>query len=183
MFNVASAQMNSFIRLEDFLALIASGCPLNKPSLRRQKKEKGAGSLGVLTSGSAGLKDLDLGNSCLAGPLFEGSGPLKAQKGVQGLENEDFVLHVNFMSCWTPFWKIWTLERPKRGPATGKRTLCTSCLAGPLFGRFGPLKRQKGVQRLENEQCAVHAAAGPLFEGFGPLRCQKGVQQPQNSHI
>ena len=132
---------------------------------------------------ASGVRSIGVLRSRSAGPLFEGSGPLRAQKGVQRLENEDFVLHVNFMSCWTPFWKIWTLERPKRGPATGKRTLCTSCLAGPLFGRFGPLKRQKGVQRLENEQCAVHAAAGPLFEGFGPLRCQKGVQQPQKSHI
>ena len=39
------------------------------------------GPLGVLTSGSAG-------------PLFEGSGTLRAQKGVQRLENEHFVLHV-----------------------------------------------------------------------------------------
>ena len=45
---------------------------------RGKRKER---SIGVLRSGSAG-------------PLFEGSGPLRAQKGVQRLENEHFVLQV-----------------------------------------------------------------------------------------
>ena len=87
-----------------------------------------------------------------AGRLFEGSGPLRAQKGVQRLENEHFVLQV----LLDPFLKIWTLERPKRGPAAGKRTLCTACLAGALFGRFGPLKRQKGVQQDQNGHMFAH---------------------------
>ena len=122
----------------------ASECRQTSVFRCQQRKEKGAGSIGVLRAGSAG-------------PLFEGSGPLRAQKGVQRLENEHFVLQVlldpfledlepwkakkgssawktntlYFMSCWTPFWKIWTLETPKRGPAAPKRTyVCTCCCSG-----------------------------------------------------
>ena len=58
--------------------------------------------------------------------------------------------------------------RAKRGPAPGKRTLCTSSLVGPLFGRFGPLKGQKGVQRLENEHFVLHVLLEPFLADLDP---------------
>ena len=41
-------------------------------------------------------------------------------------------------------------------------------IVGPLFGRFGPLKGQKGVQRLENEHFVLHVLLDPFLEDLDP---------------
>ena len=54
-------------------------------------------------------------------------------------------------------------NRGKRKERDALRVLRSGAV-GPLFGRFGPLRAQKGVQRLENEHFVVQVLLDPFLE-------------------
>ena len=54
-------------------------------------------------------------------------------------------------------------NRGKRKERDALRVLRSGSV-GPLFGRFGPLRAPKGVQRLENEHFVLHVLLDPFLE-------------------
>jgi hypothetical protein len=102
------------------------------------------------------------------GPLFGGSRPLTAQKGVQaagkGSKSE--------IRCrWTPFWRIQTADNTKRGPAARKWNVGSwkskIAAARPLFDRFGLWEPEKGVQQPEKSQWSKATLLDPFLQDFG----------------
>ena len=101
-------------------------------------------------------------------PLFGGSRPLTAQKGVQaagkGGQSE--------VRCrWTLFWRIQAAHGTKRGPAArkwnGGSWKFQIEAARPLFDRFGPLGPQKGVQQPEKSKWSKATLLDPFLQDFG----------------
>ena len=120
-----------------------------------------------------------------AGPLFEGSGQLRGQKGSAGRETKQ----VWTQAAGTLFGKL------KRGPAAGK----PSKAAGLLFEGSGPLRSQKGAPpgtRCKSKRGVMdlsleYPAADPApakrnqetrpcmagFFGIDETRCRGSIQQ------
>ena len=123
----------------------------------------------------------------VAAPLFGGSRPLTAGKGVQHKEKgrnlKSDAAGSLFGGSRTPATQkgAHQLEKERLDHGTPNEQA-----AGPLFARFGLQDPRKGLQQLENEWLdrgtPNEQAAGPLFARFGLQHPQKGVQQPQKSH-
>ena len=123
----------------------------------------------------------------VAAPLFGGSRPLTAGKGVQHKEKgrnlKSDAAGLLFGRSRTPAAQkgAQQLENERQDHGTPNEQA-----AGPLLARFGLQDPQKGLQRLENEKLnhgtPNEQAAGPLFARFGLQDPQNGVQQPEKSH-
>ena len=114
----------------------------------------------------------------VAAPLFGGSRPLTAQKGVQHQEKgrnlKSGAAGPLFGGSRTPATQkgAQELENERLDHGTPNEQV-----AGPLFARLGLQDPQKGVQQPEKSHCYKANLLDPFLQAFGTKKIQKGAQQ------